>query len=120
MSALAAPKPGTCSDASAADMDEAIAAARRAFDDTRWSTDAAFRKRCLTQLHEGLAEERENLRSILVAEAGVPVALTHWHQLDLCVDAPFGGYRESGLGCENGSMGYEEYLEAKRIASPAR
>ena len=73
---------GSCADASAADMDEAIAAARRAFDETRWSTDAEFRKRCLTQLHEGLAEERENLRAILVAEAGVPVALTHWYQLD--------------------------------------
>ena len=36
-----------------------------------------------------------------------------------CVDAPFGGYRESGLGRENGSMGYEEYLETKLIASPA-
>jgi aldehyde dehydrogenase (NAD+) len=35
------------------------------------------------------------------------------------VDAPFGGYRESGLGRENGSMGYEEYLETKLIASPA-
>jgi aldehyde dehydrogenase (NAD+) len=37
-----------------------------------------------------------------------------------CVDAPFGGYRESGLGRENGSMGYEEYLETKLIASLAR
>ena len=35
------------------------------------------------------------------------------------VDAPFGGYRESGLGRESGSMGYEEYLETKLIASPA-
>jgi len=37
-----------------------------------------------------------------------------------CVDAPFGGYRESGLGRENGSLGYEEYLETKLVASPAR
>ena len=35
------------------------------------------------------------------------------------VDAPFGGYRESGLGRENGSMGYEEYLETKLMAAPA-
>ena len=35
------------------------------------------------------------------------------------VDAPFGGYRESDLGRENGSSGYEEYLETKLIASPA-
>jgi aldehyde dehydrogenase (NAD+) len=77
---------GTCADASAADMDAAIAAARRAFDETGWSTDAAFRKRCLTQLHDGLASELENLRAILVAEAGVPVALTHWYQLDPVLD----------------------------------
>jgi aldehyde dehydrogenase (NAD+) len=36
-----------------------------------------------------------------------------------CVDAPFGGYRESGLGRENGTLGYEEYLETKLIAAPA-
>ena len=77
---------GTCADASAADLDQAIAAARRAFDETRWSGDAAFRKRCLTQLHAGLVSEIENLRSILVAEAGVPVALTHWYQLDPVLD----------------------------------
>jgi aldehyde dehydrogenase (NAD+) len=77
---------GSCADACAADMDEAIAAARRAFDETRWSTDAEFRKRCLTQLHEGLVQERDNLRAILVAEAGVPVALTHWYQLDPVLD----------------------------------
>ena len=35
------------------------------------------------------------------------------------VDAPFGGYRESGLGRENGRMDFEEYLETKLIASPA-
>ena len=35
-------------------MDRAIGAARRAFDDTDWSTDRAFRKRCLQQLKEAL------------------------------------------------------------------
>jgi aldehyde dehydrogenase (NAD+) len=34
-------------------------------------------------------------------------------------DAPFGGYRESGIGRENGIQGYQEYLETKLIASPA-
>jgi len=35
------------------------------------------------------------------------------------VDTPFGGYRQSGLGRENGALGFEEYLETKVIALPA-
>ena len=34
------------------------------------------------------------------------------------VDTPFGGYRQSGIGRENGVMGFEEYLETKVIAIP--
>ena len=42
-------------DASVADAQAAIAAARRAFDTTSWATDAEFRARCLDQLHAALA-----------------------------------------------------------------
>ena len=31
-------------------------------------------------------------------------------------DSPFGGYKESGLGRENGVEGFEQYLETKTIA----
>ncbi len=34
-------------------------------------------------------------------------------------DVPFGGYRQSGVGRENGVEGFEEYLETKAIALPA-
>jgi aldehyde dehydrogenase (NAD+) len=34
-------------------------------------------------------------------------------------DAPFGGYRQSGVGRENGIEGFEEYLEVKTVALPA-
>ena len=34
------------------------------------------------------------------------------------VDTPFGGYRQSGVGRENGLLGFEEYLETKVIALP--
>ena len=44
---------GQVADASAADMQRAIAAARRAFDETDWSTDRDFRKHCLEQLQDG-------------------------------------------------------------------
>jgi aldehyde dehydrogenase (NAD+) len=34
-------------------------------------------------------------------------------------DAPFGGYKQSGIGRELGVAGFEEYLEKKVLASPA-
>jgi len=34
-------------------------------------------------------------------------------------DLPFGGYKQSGLGRENGVAGFEEYLEVKALAVPA-
>ena len=33
-------------------------------------------------------------------------------------NAPFGGYKQSGIGRENGVAGFEEYLEIKTIAIP--
>jgi aldehyde dehydrogenase (NAD+) len=36
------------------------------------------------------------------------------------IDTPFGGYRQSGLGRENGLQGFEEYLETKVIALPSK
>jgi len=73
---------GEVSDASAADMDRAIGAARQAFDESRWSTDGAFRKHCLSQLQAALEAEREELRAELVAEVGCPVLITYGPQLD--------------------------------------
>ncbi len=52
------------------DMQRAIAAARRAFDETDWSTNRAFRKRCLEQLQAAIEGEKEALRAELVAEVG--------------------------------------------------
>ena len=45
---------GTAADASIADAQRAIEAARRAFDTTGWSRDTALRVRCLRQLHQAL------------------------------------------------------------------
>jgi aldehyde dehydrogenase (NAD+) len=73
---------GVTTDASAEDMEEAIAAARRAFDTTDWSTNHAFRQRCLEQLHNALQEEKEDMRAELVAEVGAPLAVTYIAQLD--------------------------------------
>jgi len=49
-------------------MHRAIDAARRAFDETAWSTDRALRVRCLMQLQDALEKEREELREELIAE----------------------------------------------------
>jgi len=32
-------------------------------------------------------------------------------------DVPFGGYKQSGIGREMGTAGFEEYLETKLIAT---
>ena len=77
---------GQVADASPEDMERAIAAARRAFDETDWSTDRSFRQRCLRQLQEALAANREELREELILEVGCPRMLTLGPQLDAPLD----------------------------------
>jgi aldehyde dehydrogenase (NAD+) len=74
---------GTAPDASEGDMDQAIEAARYAFDATSWSSDRAFRRRCLEQLQTALESERESLRKTLIDEVGAPLLLTYGPQLDM-------------------------------------
>jgi aldehyde dehydrogenase (NAD+) len=76
---------GTAANADRSDMDAAIAAARRAFDETSWSRDVEFRARCLRQLSEALRRHADELRDITIAEVGAPAFLTHGPQLDLPV-----------------------------------
>jgi aldehyde dehydrogenase (NAD+) len=78
---------GVCADGTKDDMNAAIAAARRAFDETDWSTNHAFRKKCLTQLAEALSAAKEELRAIVIAEAGSPVLLTYAVQCNTYIDA---------------------------------
>jgi aldehyde dehydrogenase (NAD+) len=73
---------GEVADASKADMQRAIDAARRAFDETDWSTNRALRKHCLEQLQEALEAEKEAIREELILEAGCPRMVTHGPQLD--------------------------------------
>jgi len=73
---------GEVADASTADMHRAIDAARRAFDETDWSTNRALRKRCLGQLQAAIEAELEELREELILEVGCPRMLTHGPQLD--------------------------------------
>jgi aldehyde dehydrogenase (NAD+) len=77
---------GPVADASPADMERAVAAARRAFDETSWSTDRAFRKACLQQLKDALDKHKEDLRPQIVAEVGTPIGLTFAIQQDTCIE----------------------------------
>lgn len=70
-------KIGEAADGTREDMEAAIAAARRAFDATGWSEDPALRARCLRQLQAACVEALEELRQVVIAEAGSPVLLTH-------------------------------------------
>jgi aldehyde dehydrogenase (NAD+) len=72
---------GSAADGDAADIDLAIGAARRAFDDSDWSHDVAFRVHCLRQLRTALNAEIEELRAVTVAEVGAPVTFTHGSHL---------------------------------------
>jgi aldehyde dehydrogenase (NAD+) len=73
---------GIAADAGASDVDAAVGAARKAFDETSWSTDHKFRVRCIRQLQEGLTKHAEEMRQTVVAEVGAPLALTYGPQLD--------------------------------------
>jgi aldehyde dehydrogenase (NAD+) len=73
---------GVAADATADDMGRAIDAARRAFDQTDWSTDTELRVRCLRQLRAVLTQHIEELREITIAEVGAPRMLTSAAQLD--------------------------------------
>jgi aldehyde dehydrogenase (NAD+) len=73
---------GVTAAAGAEDMDAAIGAARRAFDETAWSTDRGLRRRALLQLQEAIEAEKEHLREELIAEVGCPVMTTENAQLD--------------------------------------
>jgi len=63
---------GEAADASPADLDAAVAAARRAFDTTDWSTNVDLRVRCLRQLDAALASHVEVLTDLTIAEVGAP------------------------------------------------
>jgi aldehyde dehydrogenase (NAD+) len=67
---------GCTADAGADDIEDAIAAARRAFDETDWATNHAFRRHCLEQLNSAILESLGELRRIDTAELGVPVTTT--------------------------------------------
>jgi aldehyde dehydrogenase (NAD+) len=73
---------GVAADATADDMDQAIGAARRAFDETDWSTNVELRVRGIRQLQQAMRDHVEELRELTMAEVGAPRMLTSAAQLE--------------------------------------
>lgn len=77
---------GKAADASAADVDEAIAAARRAFDTTDWSTNVAKRVELVTKLRALFEENRERLSDLARNEAGAAIGAVGRAHVDMALD----------------------------------
>jgi aldehyde dehydrogenase (NAD+) len=73
---------GYAPDATVADAETAVAAARRAFDTTDWSTNTELRIRCLDQLHKGLVDRRAELVALTIADVGATEAMCASAALD--------------------------------------
>mgnify|MGYP005839223493 FL=1 len=81
---------GVAADASLADAEAALAAARKAFDESDWATDPQLRVKCLRQFVEGMNKHIDDLRAATAAETGAtqffvngpqcdgPVAMASW------------------------------------------
>ncbi len=111
---------GQATDATVADMERAVGAAWRAFENTDWARDVDFRFHCLMQLHDALDRNKERLRRVLVTEVGCPISMSgsqidepiaevkHWAEhgrdFDYLVDT---GIHETHLGPARRKLHYE-------------
>jgi acyl-CoA reductase-like NAD-dependent aldehyde dehydrogenase len=111
---------GQATDGTVADMQRAVGAARRAFDETDWSRDLDFRYHCLIQLHDALERNKERLRRVLITEVGCPVTVSgsqiespieefkHWAEhakdFDYLVDT---GVHDTPMGPARRKIAYE-------------
>ena len=77
---------GQAPDSTADDVDAAIAAARRAFDEGTWATDVELRVRCLRQLHDALLDVAEEFKALTTAEVGMPGFMMGAAGFDVPVD----------------------------------
>lgn len=111
---------GQATDGTIADMERAVGAARRAFDQTEWSRDVDFRYHCLMQLSDALEADKEHLRRVIITEVGTPVSMTggqvemplaevgHWadygKRFEYLVDT---GLHDTGMGMARRSLQFD-------------
>ena len=74
---------GHAADAAAADMDAAIAAARRAFDESDWSRDVGQRVAMLRRLQAALRDKADANRARVSAETGATIGVTRGPGMDI-------------------------------------
>ncbi len=77
---------GKAADASAADVDEAIAAARRAFDESDWSTNVDLRVGLVKKLRDLFEENKERLSQLARIEAGAALGAVGRAHVDMALD----------------------------------
>jgi acyl-CoA reductase-like NAD-dependent aldehyde dehydrogenase len=77
---------GYAPDATVADAEAAVTAAREAFDTTDWAPNTGLRVRCLEQFHQALIDHRDELAALTTAEVGATAALCAGAQLDQPID----------------------------------
>ena len=78
---------GIAADASASDVDQAIAAARRAFDTTDWSTNHDKRFALVKKLYDLFEANRDRLVAIARHEVGAPLVAVNRAQVANCLNS---------------------------------
>src|SRR5439155_26927615 len=82
-----AEKVGVAADASRADVEAAIVAARRAFDETDWSTNHEKRYALVRKLHELFVANKHRLSDLARHEAGAGLVAVNRAHVDMALDA---------------------------------
>ena len=77
---------GRAADASAADVDEAIAAARRAFDETDWPTNVAKRVELVRKLRQLFEDNKQRLSDLARHEAGAAMGAVGRAHVDMALE----------------------------------
>lgn len=77
---------GKAADASAADVDEAIAAARRAFDESDWATNTALRVELVTKLRDLFVANKDRLSDLARHEAGAALGAVGRAHVDMALE----------------------------------
>jgi aldehyde dehydrogenase (NAD+) len=78
---------GVAADASPADVDAAIASARKAFDTTDWALDHGRRFSLVRKLHELFVANTDRLVAIARHEVGAPLVAVNRAQVANCLDS---------------------------------
>jgi aldehyde dehydrogenase (NAD+) len=112
----------TAPDGSAADMDAAIASARRAFDETDWSENRALRRDLVRKLADKLVENRDRLADLARSESGAAVGAVGFAHVDRPLsffDKLFAMYDAMEWEIEMGEVEFVGVRQRRRVVKEA-